>query len=233
MKIALEEGVRIFITSAGTPKKFTAYLKSQGASVLHVVSHPEHARKCEDAGVDMVIAEGFEAGGHNGKDELTTLVLIPQVVDAVKIPVIAAGGISCGRSLAAAFCLGAQGAQIGSRFVTAQESSAHLNFKNKILNSAFGSTKLLMKKYIPVRLMENEFSAKIQEMENAGATSEELAAFLGKGRAKLGMFEGEISQGELEIGQVAGTFKNIQPMQEIVEEIMQQAHEIKNLSVFL
>ncbi len=219
LKIALDKGIRIFITSAGSPAKYTKLLKDEGRLVIHVCSSTRLATKCEDAGVDAVVAEGFEAGGHNGRNETTTMVLIPQVVDHLKIPVIAAGGIADSRQIKAAHALGASGVQIGSRFVTTKESSAHPDFKQAILNSTPGMTKLLMKKYIPVRLLENKFSQSIIELESSGASKEDLTSFLGKGRAKSGMLDGNLIDGELEIGQVSGMINEILSVQELAKEL--------------
>jgi enoyl-[acyl-carrier protein] reductase II len=190
--------------------------------VVHVVSNVKFAIKCEEAGVDAIVAEGFEAGGHNGREETTTLVLIPQVKKTVKIPLIAAGGIGSGRAMAAAFALGAQGVQIGSRFVTTNESSAHLNFKNAILEAKEGDTQLSLKQLTPVRLLKNSFFEKVNELEKNGASSEELSALLGRGRAKKGMFEGDLEEGELEIGQVSGGIDKIQPVKEVIDEIISE-----------
>ena len=217
--IALELGIRIFFTSAGSPKKYTPILKKEGCIVVHVTSSPDLAKKCEDAGVDAVVAEGFEAGGHNGRDEITTLVLIPEVVDAVKIPVIAAGGIGDGRAVAAAFALGASGVQIGSRFAATVESSAHDHFKQAIVQATPAGTMISMKKVVPVRLLKNKFYNDITTMEERGASSEELAAHLGKGRAKAGMLDGDIDEGELEIGQVSGLIRDIPTCQELVARL--------------
>lgn len=219
LDLCLEEGIRIFFTSAGSPKTWTPYLKDKGCTVVHVTSSPELAQKCEAAGVDAVVAEGFEAGGHNGRDELTTLVLIPQVVDAVKIPVIAAGGIADGRAVASALALGAAGVQIGSRFAATQESSAHANFKRAIVDAGPGATMLTMKDLVPVRLLKNPFYDEIAAAEARGASKDELAAILGKGRAKLGMLEGDLVQGELEIGQVAGLIKDLPTVAELVRRL--------------
>ena len=187
--------------------------------MVHVTSSPDLAKKCEDAGVDAVVAEGFEAGGHNGRDEITTLVLIPEVVDAVKIPVIAAGGIGDGRAVAAAFALGASGVQIGSRFAATVESSAHDHFKQAIVQATPAGTMISMKKVVPVRLLKNKFYNDITTMEERGASSEELAAHLGKGRAKAGMLDGDIDEGELEIGQVSGLIRDIPTCQELVARL--------------
>jgi len=220
IQTSLELGIKIFITSAGSPKLYTKMLKDAGATVIHVVSTPEFARKCEDAGVDMVIAEGFEAGGHNGRDEITTLTLIPQVLKAVKIPVVAAGGIANGEAMAAMLALGAQGVQMGTRFLMTQESSAHTNFKQAILQAHFNSTQLQMKKVVPVRLLDNQFAKTIRELEQRNASSEELLQALGHGRAKLGMFEGDLEQGELEVGQICSLIKDIPTCAELVKKII-------------
>ncbi|MFZ4714458.1 MAG: NAD(P)H-dependent flavin oxidoreductase [Bacteriovoracaceae bacterium] len=227
IEVALELGIKNFITSAGSPKLFTQKLKDQGCVVQHVVSNPLLAKKCEDAGVDIVIAEGFEAGGHNGRDELTTLVLIPQVVDAIKIPVIAAGGIGDGRGILAAMSLGAQGVQLGTRFVVTQESSAHEHFKEAILNSTFDSTILSMKKHVPVRLLKNQFYQEVKELEEKCASEEQLISLLGKGRAKMGMLEGNLDQGELEIGQIAAMMKDCPNVQTIVTRLLAEYEQAK------
>ncbi|EQC44273.1 nitronate monooxygenase family protein [Bacteriovorax sp. Seq25_V] len=224
--VALKAGIKIFFTSAGSPKKYTKYLQDQGAKVIHVTSSPELAIKCEQAGVDAVVAEGFEAGGHNGKDEITTMCLIPQVVDAVSIPVIAAGGICDGRTMAAAMCLGASAVQIGSRFVNAAESSAHMNFKNAIINAKAGDTKLMMKSYIPVRLLKNKFYQEIADLESQCASNEELIAHLGHGRAKLGMLDGNMDEGELEIGQCSSLISDIKTSEEIINDLIYSYNEI-------
>lgn len=220
--IALEEGVRIFFTSAGSPKTYTSYLKSNGCIVVHVTSSPELALKCEAAGVDAVVAEGFEAGGHNGRDEITTMVLIPEVVDAVKIPVIAAGGIADGRAIAAALALGAQGVQMGTRFAATVESSAHANFKAAITAATAGGTMLLMKKLVPVRLLKNKFFDQVIAAEERGATKVELETLLGKGRARLGMLDGDIDEGELEIGQVAALVRDVPTVAALVKRLEQE-----------
>lgn len=222
LETSLELGIRHFITSAGSPKTYTSWLKDQGCSVVHVVSTPEFARKSEAAGCDAVIAEGFEAGGHNGRDEITTLSLIPQVVDAVKIPVIAAGGIGDGRAIAAVMCLGAQGAQLGTRFVATVESSAHQNFKEAILKSGPDSTMLAMKKYVPVRLLKNKFFEDVKKLEDEGATREALEKLLGHGRARKGMLEGDMVEGELEIGQVASLIKDLPTVDELVKRLVEE-----------
>lgn len=223
IEIALELGVRIFFTSAGSPKTFTRFLKDQGATVVHVISTPELARKCEDAGVDAVVAEGFEAGGHNGRDEITTLALIPQVLKAVKIPLIAAGGFATGESIVAALALGASGVQMGSRFAMTQESSAHEHFKDAILKAHSGSTKLMMKNLVPVRLLLNEFSQAVALVEQTYTDLEvqkqKLIELLGSGRARKGMFEGDLKEGELEIGQVSGLITDIPSVRELMLEL--------------
>lgn len=227
IEIIIELKVPIVFTSAGNPKIWTAKLKEHGIIVVHVVSSVKFALKAEQAGVDAIVAEGFEAGGHNGKDETTTLVLIPMVKDTVKIPVIAAGGIGNGRSMMAALNLGADGVQIGSRFVASEEASAHINFKNEIIKATEGDTKLTLKELTPVRLLRNEFYNKIEEIYLNGGNPKELKQLLGRGRAKKGMFEGDLIEGELEIGQVAGVIKKIMPAGEIVKEIIKEYSNLK------
>lgn len=222
LEVAVNLGIKIFITSAGSPKTYTPWLKSLGCTVIHVVSTPEFALKSEALGCDAVIAEGFEAGGHNGRDEITTLTLIPQVVDAVKIPVIAAGGIGDGRGIAAVMCLGAQGAQLGTRFIATQESSAHENFKRAVIESSPSSTMLSMKKLVPVRLLKNKFFEDIARMEENGASKEELARHLGHGRARQGMLLGDMVEGEIEIGQISGLIKDIPTVRELVAHLIQE-----------
>lgn len=230
IKIIIEEGVKIVFTSAGNPKTWTNHLKSHGITVVHVVSNVKFAIKCQEAGVDAIVAEGFEAGGHNGREETTTLVLIPQVKKAITIPLIAAGGIGSGKAMAAALALGAEGVQIGSRFVTTQESSAHINFKNAIVDAKEGDTQLSLKQLTPVRLLKNSFSEKVSELEKKGASAEELSALLGRGRAKKGMFEGDLVEGELEIGQVSGGIDKIQTVKEVIDEMILEYNEaIKTL----
>jgi len=229
IEVCLEEGIEIFFTSAGSPKKYTKFLKDKGATVVHVTSNPLLAKKCQDAGVDAIVAEGFEAGGHNGRDEVTTMTLIPQVVDSVSIPVIAAGGIGDGRGLAAALALGAKGVQMGSLFVTACESSAHPHFKKAIIDAKYDSTMLSMKSTVPVRLLKNKFYEEINELEKKGASPEKLQEHLGKGRARAGMLEGDLEEGELEIGQVSGMINSVKSVQEIVDDLLfsyQQAIKI-------
>lgn len=220
MKIIIEEGVKIVFTSAGNPKTWTTHLKQHGITVVHVVSNIKFALKSQEAGVDAIVAEGFEAGGHNGREETTTLVLIPQIKKNITIPLIAAGGIASGQAMAAAMALGANGVQVGSRFVTTHESSAHLNFKNAILNSSEGDTKLSLKQLTPVRLLKNDFYNKLNELEINGASIEELSSLLGRGRAKKGMFEGDLIEGELEIGQVSSQIKKIISAKEVIGEMV-------------
>lgn len=222
IKIIIEEGVKIVFTSAGNPKTWTNHLKSYGITVVHVVSAVKFALKCQEAGVDAIVAEGFEAGGHNGREETTTLVLIPQVCQAVNIPVIAAGGIANGKQMAAVFALGASAVQIGSRFVASPESSAHSNFKESVLKAKEGDTQLTLKQLTPVRLIKNKFFNEVNDAEKKGASVEELQTLLGRARAKKGMFEGDLDEGELEIGQVSGMINDIKPASEIVEEIFSE-----------
>ena len=219
INIIIEEKVPIVFTSAGNPKTWTATLKAAGCIVVHVVSSAQFALKAEAAGCDALVAEGFEAGGHNGREETTTMVLIPMVHKAVKIPVIAAGGIANGAQMLAAFALGAEAVQIGSRFVCSKEASSHIHFKNAIIESKEGATELGLKSLAPVRLLKNKFANEILAFEKQGASKEALAERLGKGKAKLGMFEGDMENGELEIGQVTAMIDSIQPAAEIVKEI--------------
>lgn len=219
IKIIIEEKVPIVFTSAGNPKTWTSVLKDAGCVVVHVVSSAQFALKAEAAGCDAVVAEGFEAGGHNGREETTTMVLIPMVCNAVSIPVIAAGGIATGAQMLAAFALGAQGVQIGSRFVCSTEATSHINFKNAIIEAKEGDTELGLKLLAPVRLLKNKFANEILTIEKQGASKEVLAEKLAKGRAKKGMFEGDMENGELEIGQVSAMINTIQPAAEIVNEI--------------
>jgi len=215
----IEEKVPIVFTSAGNPATWTAKLKAHGITVVHVVSSSKFALKAQEAGCGAVVAEGFEAGGHNGREETTTLVLIPAVCNAVTIPVIAAGGIATGRQMLAAMVLGANGVQVGSRFVATPEASSHINFKERIIHSNEGDTQLSLKKLTPVRLIKNNFFLQVQEAEQNGATAAALQELLGRGRAKKGMFEGDMENGELEIGQVSALIKNIIPAADIVKEI--------------
>ncbi len=227
MKIIMEEGVKIVFTSAGNPKTWTSILQKQGITVIHVVSSAKFAKKSEDAGVDAIVGEGFEAGGHNGREETTTMCLIPMIKEVVTIPVIAAGGIASGKSMLAAFALGAEGVQIGTRFVASDEASAHINFKNKVVEIGEGDTMLSMKQLTPVRLIKNKFYRDIENAEHNCASSEELLSILGKARAKKGMFEGDMEEGELEIGEISGTVHAIKPAKDIVEEIWQEFVEQK------
>ena len=231
--IIIEEGVKIVFTSAGNPKTYTALLKEKGIIVVHVVSAVKFAKKCVEAGVDAIVAEGFEAGGHNGREETTTMVLIPEVKKHINIPLIAAGGIGFGCQMAAAFCLGADAVQIGSRFVATPESSAHQNFKSAIINANEGDTQLMLKQLTPVRLLKNNFYKQVEMAENNGATNEQLAELLGRGRAKKGMFEGDLIEGELEIGQISAGINSIKPAEQIVNEIYNEFLEtIKQISNF-
>lgn len=227
MRIVVEEGIRIVFTSAGNPSTWTAYLKDHGVTVVHVVSSVKFARKAEQAGVDAVVAEGFEAGGHNGREETTTLVLVPLVRDAIKIPLIAAGGIGDGRAMVAMEALGAEGVQIGSRFAVSRESSAHENFKQLITGLSEGDTALTLKQLTPVRLVKNKFYEEILAAERRGAPIEELAQLLGTRRARRGIFEGDLTEGELEIGQVAAAIKQIQSAEDIVKEVWHQYLSVK------
>ncbi|GAP71939.1 hypothetical protein SAMD00024442_20_26 [Candidatus Symbiothrix dinenymphae] len=225
MDILVEEGVKIVFTSAGNPKTWTAMLKSHGMTVAHVVSSSKFALKSQEAGVDAVVAEGFEAGGHNGREETTTFVLIPQVRQAISIPLIAAGGIATGRGMLAAMTLGADGVQIGTAFALAEESSAHAAFKEKSIALQEGDTMLCLKKLAPTRLIKNEFYDQVAVAENAGMTADELRDILGKGRAKQGIFEGDLVDGELEIGQIASLIKEIKPTKQIVDDIIHEYNQ--------
>lgn len=227
MQIIVEEGVKIVFTSAGNPKTWTPFLKKNGITVVHVVSSVKFALKSKQAGVDAVVAEGFEAGGHNGREETTTFTLIPMVKEKLTIPVIAAGGIASGRGMLAALVLGADGVQIGSRFVASEESSAHINFKNEVVKIQDGDTQLTLKELAPVRLIKNKFYNELQELYQQKPTVEQLKEKLGRARAKKGMFEGDLENGELEIGQIAGLIHNIKPASEIIEEIIQEFETVK------
>ncbi len=224
----LELGVKIVFVSAGNPKTWTQKLKDNGVTVVHVIANAKFAKKAEEAGVDAIVAEGFEAGGHNGREETTTMCLIPSIKQAVKIPVIAAGGIATGRGMLAAMALGADAVQIGSRFVASVESSANINFKNRVISANEGDTKLMLKQLTPVRLLRNEFYDKVEQVELSGASVEELAKLLGRGRAKKGMFEGDLTDGELEIGQIASLIREIKPAKDIVDEILTEYYSAKN-----
>ncbi|HEX6849043.1 MAG TPA: nitronate monooxygenase [Chitinophagaceae bacterium] len=225
IQTVIEQGVRIVFTSAGNPRTWTPVLKEKGITVVHVISSSKFAKKSEEAGCDAIVAEGFEAGGHNGREETTTMVLIPSVVNAVKIPVIAAGGIATGKQMLAVMVMGAEGVQMGSRFVASEEASSHINFKNAVINSHEGDTILTLKQLTPVRLMKNNFYRQVEEAENRGAGVEELKAILGRARAKKGMFEGQLEEGELEIGQVCANVRNILPAAKIVDEVWQEFKE--------
>lgn len=220
MNILVEEKVKIVFTSAGNPKTWTSFLKGHGITVTHVVSSAKFAMKCEEAGVDAVVAEGFEAGGHNGREETTTLCLIPSVRRATSLPLVAAGGIGTGEAMLATFALGAEGVQIGTRFALTEESSAHENFKQLCLNLQEGDTKLLLKKLAPTRLVKSAFATAVEEAEARGASVEEMRTLLGKGRAKKGIFEGNLEEGELEIGQIASLFHQKETANKVVLEII-------------
>jgi len=225
MKVILQEGVEIVFTSAGNPAKWTSKLQENGIKVAHVIANLKYAEKCEEAGVDAIVAEGFEAGGHNGREETTTMVLVPLLKQKISKPLIAAGGIGTGRSMLAAFALGAEGVQVGSRFVVSEESSAHFQFKQKIIETGEGDTLLTLKKLIPVRLLKNGFSDKLEHLIAKGAGVTELVAMLGKGRAQKGMFEGDTLDGELEIGQVSSLFEKVLPVSEIIESFLLEFSE--------
>ena len=224
--IIIAEKVPIVFTSAGSPKVYTAQLKAAGITVVHVVSSAKFAKKCEDAGVDAVVAEGFEAGGHNGREETTTLCLIPAAREAIKIPLIAAGGIGSGRAMYAVMALGAEGVQMGSRFVCTPEAASHQNFKNTIINATEGDTQIALKKLTPVRLIKNQFYQKVAEAENNGASVATLEELLGRARAKKGMFEGDMVEGELEIGQISSMIKDIIPAAEVVKMVWNEFCEV-------
>jgi enoyl-[acyl-carrier protein] reductase II len=227
INIIIEEKVKIVFTSAGNPKKYTQYLKDHGITVVHVVANQKFALKCIDAGVDAIVAEGFEAGGHNGIDEITTMCLIPQIRSIIDIPLIAAGGIGSGGAILAAMCLGADGVQIGSLFAASKESSAHENFKNKIVDLKDGETQLTLKEITPVRLIKNEFYDEIQNAYKSNASKEELTNLLSKGRSKRGMFEGDLKNGELEIGQISASIKEVFSVEEIMNNLLNDFNEQK------
>ena len=227
MDIIVEENVKIVFTSAGNPKTWTSWLQDKGITVVHVVSSVKFALKAQEAGVDAVVAEGFEAGGHNGRDETTTLTLIPMVKEHLQIPLIAAGGIATGKAMLAAMVLGADGVQVGSRFVASEESSAHQAFKQVVVDVKEGDTQLTLKELAPVRLVKNKFYNEIQELYKTAPTPEQLKDLLGRARAKLGMFEGDLDDGELEIGQIAGLIHDIKPAAQIVADMMQEFEEAK------
>ncbi len=227
INIIIEEGVKIVFTSAGNPKTYTGMLKENGITVVHVVSSSKFALKAQEAGCDAIVAEGFEAGGHNGREETTSMVLIPAVKKAVQIPVIAAGGIATGRQMLAAMVLGAEAVQVGTRYVASEEASSHFNFKEAVINSSEGDTVLTLKQLAPVRLIKNEFYKQVQEAEQRGASKEELIQLLGRARAKRGMFEGNLNEGELEIGQVSALLDDILPAAVITENIWAEFNEAK------
>ena len=229
MEIIVEMGVKIVFTSAGNPKTWTSYLKEKGITVVHVVSSLKFALKSQEAGVDAIVAEGFEAGGHNGRDESTTLTLIPSVKEKINIPLIAAGGIATGQAMLAVMVLGAEGVQVGSRFVASHEASSHELFKQKVVESSEGDTHLTLKELAPVRLIKNKFYNDVQAAYTRGASTEELKEVLGRARAKKGMFEGDMDEGELEIGQVSALIYDIKPAAQIVEDMMQEFEQGKNM----
>ena len=233
MNIIVDEGVKIVFTSAGNPKTWTNWLKEKGITVVHVVSSVKFALKAQEAGVDAIVAEGFEAGGHNGREETTTLTLIPMVKEHLQIPLIAAGGIATGKAMLATMILGADGVQIGSRFAASEESSSHQAFKQAIVAAKEGDTQLTLKELAPVRLIKNKFFNEIQELYKKGPTVEELKELLGRARSKKGMFEGDLDNGELEIGQIAGLIYDIKPTSQIVEEIIKEFQEAKRKVVNL
>lgn len=231
MNIIVDEGVKIVFTSAGNPKTWTSWLKERGVTVVHVVSSLKFALKAQEAGVDAIVAEGFEAGGHNGRDETTTLTLIPMVKEQISVPLIAAGGVATGRAMLACMVLGADGVQIGSRFAASEESSAHPSFKQAIVAAREGDTQLTLKELAPVRLIKNKFYKDIQELYKKGPSVEDLKELLGRARAKRGMFEGDLEEGELEIGQVSGLIHKVQPVADIVNELLSEYREaIKDVS---
>ncbi|MFN7674972.1 NAD(P)H-dependent flavin oxidoreductase [Flavobacterium sp.] len=227
IQIIIEEEVKIVFTSAGNPKTWTSYLKEKGVTVVHVVSSSKFALKAQEAGVDAVVAEGFEAGGHNGREETTTFTLIPMVKEQIQIPLIAAGGIATGKGILAAMVLGADGVQMGSRFAASFESSAHENFKNTIINVKEGDTQLTLKELAPVRLIKNKFYNDLQELYEKCPTQEELKTLLGRARAKRGMFEGDLEEGELEIGQIAGLIHEIKSVKQIIDEVILEFEIVK------
>lgn len=227
MQIIVEEGVKVVFTSAGNPKIWTQFLKEKGITVVHVVSSSKFALKAQEAGVDAVVAEGFEAGGHNGREETTTLTLIPMVKEKITIPLIAAGGIATGRGMLAAMVLGADGVQMGSRFAASVESSSHENFKQTILDTEEGGTHLTLKELAPVRLIKNKFYNDVQELYSKCPTTDDLKTLLGRARAKRGMFEGDLVEGELEIGQIAGLIHDIKPVKQIVDEVINEFETAK------
>ncbi|WP_292943954.1 nitronate monooxygenase [Olleya sp. UBA1516] len=228
MNIIVEEEVKIVFTSAGNPKTWTKWLQDKGITVVHVVSSVKFALKAQDAGVDAIVAEGFEAGGHNGRDETTTLTLIPMVSEQLHIPLIAAGGIATGKAMLACMVLGADAVQVGSRFVASEESSAHQAFKQVVVDAKEGDTQLTLKELAPVRLVKNKFYNQLQELYKTSPTPEQLKELLGRARAKKGMFEGDLEEGELEIGQIAGLIRDIKPVSEIVKDMISEFEEAKS-----
>jgi enoyl-[acyl-carrier protein] reductase II len=230
INIIIEEGVKIVFTSAGSPKKYTSRLQSHGIKVVHVIASKKFALKSVEAGVDAIVAEGFEAGGHNGVEEITTMCLIPMIKDAIGIPVISAGGIGSGRAMLAVISLGADGVQIGSRFIASDECSAHINFKHKVVNADEGETDLTLKELTAVRLMKNKFYHQIQDAYANDADKEDLRILLGRGRAKKGMFEGDLEEGELEVGQVSAMINKIMPVAEIINEIINE-YELERMKI--
>lgn len=228
IQIIIEEGVKIVFTSAGNPKTYTSFLKEKGITVVHVVSSVKFALKAQEAGVDAVVAEGFEAGGHNGRDETTTLTLIPMVKNEIQIPLIAAGGIATGKAMYAVMALGADGVQVGSRFVASEEASSHIDFKKMVVNAKEGDTQLTLKELAPVRLLKNKFYQDVAALYAKGPSIEELKALLGRARAKRGMFEGDLEEGELEIGQVSGLINDIKPAGTILEDMIKEFNVTQN-----
>jgi enoyl-[acyl-carrier protein] reductase II len=233
INIIVEEGVKIVFTSAGNPKTWTSFLKEKGITVVHVVSSSKFALKAQEAGVDAIVAEGFEAGGHNGREETTTLTLIPMVKENISIPLIAAGGIATGRGMLAAMVLGADGVQMGSRFVASTESSAHNNFKKTVIETGEGETQLTLKELAPVRLIKNKFFHDVQDLYAKCPSKEDLENLLGKRRAKRGMFEGDLVEGELEIGQIAGLIHDIKPVEDIIKEIIAEFEVVQKEMILL
>ena len=233
MNIIVDEDVKIVFTSAGNPKTWTSWLKEKGITVVHVVSSLKFALKAQEAGVDAVVAEGFEAGGHNGREETTTLTLIPMVKEHIKIPLIAAGGIATGETMLAVMLLGADGVQVGSRFVASEESSAHQAFKQVVVDAKEGDTQLTLKELAPVRLVKNKFFNEVQELYKKAPTIEDLKLLLGRARAKRGMFEGDLEDGELEIGQIAGLIHDIKPAAQIIEDMISEFQDAKKRAQFI
>ena len=227
IQIIIDEGVKIVFTSAGNPKTWTAVLKEKGITVVHVIANSKFAKKAEEAGVDAIVAEGFEAGGHNGREETTTMCLIPIIRQVTNLPIIAAGGIANGTAMLAAFALGAEGVQMGTRFVATPESSGHQNFKNKLLETQEGDTLLTLKQLTPVRLIRNKFYKEVEAAENRGATVDELKTLLGRARAKKGMFEGDLEEGELEVGQIAAFIREIKPAGDVIRDVWKEFLEAK------